>query len=424
MLRLKIGERLRQIRIHRELTQADLVDGICSMTYISRIENGKIKPSISFLRKVASRLEVELSFLLDSDNDKSDDDIERIFLDYQTEKNLDQQDLSLLRLTALENHSSATLAKIYYMLISYFTNRDIELADLYVAQAGKLISNTISPPVDEALISYFESLSHYHYVKQNYSEAYFFVNIVSRILPADCPGVRRAKNHYNLSLIRQHIDEDLELARFHSKEALAIFKEIDDSRGITASLVNLAVQSHRNGLYEDSLAYLDELASLTESNPSNHYNSILNYNYGRVYQHLKQYDKAYTYFNASIDNNIQAGKEQGSIHALKCLIEMNIELKSWDEVHNHLTRAFNLTESYHLPYPYIELLHYKAKLFKVRADEPAYEKEMQNAVNLAQEGTYSLLIRRLSGELADHYNDLRAYKMAAKYYKIALEHVQ
>jgi transcriptional regulator with XRE-family HTH domain len=419
---LKVGEKLRQIRIHRGLTQADLVEDICSITYISRIENGKIKPSTSFLKKVAARLEVDLSLLIDSHTHKNDDEIERIFLEFQATKTLVKQDLSLLRLTALENHSPSTLAKIYYMLISYFIYSDINVAGSYVEQAGKLISNTISLPIEEEFISYFESLSHYHFVKQNYSEAYFFTDIVSRILPADCPSLRRAKNHYNLSLIRQHIDENLELARFHSQEALSIFKEIENSRGITGCLVNLAIQSHRNGLYEDSLTYLDELALITESDPSSVYYSILNYNYGRVYQHLKQYDKAFTYFNKSIDNDIQSGKEKETIHALKCLIEINIELKNWDEVHSYLYRAFNLTDTYHLPYPYIELLHYKAKLFKVRADEPAYEKEMQNAVQLAQEGTYSLLIKRLSGELADHYNDLRAYKMAAKYYKIALDH--
>ncbi|EOP64459.1 hypothetical protein IIQ_03663 [Bacillus cereus VD118] len=56
---MNIGERIRQIRIHKEFTQGELVSEICSITYLSRIENGQIKPSVSFLEKVAKKMEVD-----------------------------------------------------------------------------------------------------------------------------------------------------------------------------------------------------------------------------------------------------------------------------------------------------------------------------------------------------------------------------
>ncbi|PEE37161.1 hypothetical protein COL91_20105 [Bacillus pseudomycoides] len=34
---MQIGERIRQIRIHKGLTQGELVSGICSVAYLSRI---------------------------------------------------------------------------------------------------------------------------------------------------------------------------------------------------------------------------------------------------------------------------------------------------------------------------------------------------------------------------------------------------
>ena len=51
-----VGERIRQLRIHKQLTQKELTEGICSITYLSRIENGQINPSAEFLRKVSKRL--------------------------------------------------------------------------------------------------------------------------------------------------------------------------------------------------------------------------------------------------------------------------------------------------------------------------------------------------------------------------------
>ena len=107
---------------------------------------------------------------------------------------------------------------------------------------------------------------------------------------------------------------------------------------------------------------------------------------------------------------------------MKSLIEISIELKNWDDVRLYLEKAFTITEKHHSPYTYVELLQYKARTFKVRSDYPAYEKELQQAVQLSQEANHSLLVKRISIELGNHYNNVRAYKMAAKYYKIALDY--
>jgi HTH-type transcriptional regulator, quorum sensing regulator NprR len=233
--------------------------------------------------------------------------------------------------------------------------------------------------------------------------------------------LRLGKNYFNLSLIRQKIDEDLELARIYSRKALDIFKEFDFLDGICSSLANLSIQSHRNGFYQDSLQYLEELSTLSNRTGLSHYKPIIEYNYGRVYQLLGKYDRAIEYYLASIKTDTKLEKKKETIHALKGLIEINIELKNWNDVRFYLESALTLTEEYHSPYSHAELLRLKAQTFKIRFDFPAYEKELQQAVRLSQEANHSLLVKRISTELANHYNDVKAYKMAARYYKIALE---
>ncbi|MCU4788208.1 helix-turn-helix domain-containing protein, partial [Bacillus cereus] len=56
---MEIGERIRHVRMQKGLTQGELVSGICSITYLSRIESGKITPSSSFIQKVSKKLEVK-----------------------------------------------------------------------------------------------------------------------------------------------------------------------------------------------------------------------------------------------------------------------------------------------------------------------------------------------------------------------------
>ena len=62
-----IGERIRQLRLHKKLTQGELVDGICSITYLSRVENNQIKPSYNCLSKIAYRLGVALTIVQKDD---------------------------------------------------------------------------------------------------------------------------------------------------------------------------------------------------------------------------------------------------------------------------------------------------------------------------------------------------------------------
>ena len=421
---MEVGERIRQIRIYKGLTQAELGDGICSITYISKVESGKTKPSNSFLSKIAERLTIDFDNLLNANTEKTEPQIHQIYTLFNDSSSISDQNLSFLQLNTLESHSASTLAKIYHVLIAFYTKEDVKQADLFVEQALNLLPDigSISTPLDLEYTHYFESLSHYYYLKQNYTKSFECANFINKTLSLEPANLRLGKNYFNLSLLRQKTDEDLELARVYSRKALDIFKKLDFIDGVCSSLASLAIQSHRNGLYQDALNYLDELSVLSNEKGITYYKPILEYNYGRVYQLMGQFDKAIKYYFNSIEIDTELGKEKETIHALKSLIEISIELKNWDDVRLYLEKAFTITEKHHSPYTYVELLQYKARTFKVRSDYPAYERELQQAVQLSQEANHSLLAKRISIELGDHYNNVRAYKMAAKYYKIALEY--
>jgi HTH-type transcriptional regulator, quorum sensing regulator NprR len=62
-----LGQRIRQMRTRRGLTQQDLAGEDYSKSYISAIEQGKTRPSLEALQRIASRLEVPAGTLLDPD---------------------------------------------------------------------------------------------------------------------------------------------------------------------------------------------------------------------------------------------------------------------------------------------------------------------------------------------------------------------
>lgn len=62
-----LGQRIRQLRTRRGFTQQDLAGDDYSKSYISAIEQGKTRPSLEALQRLASRLEIPAGNLLDPD---------------------------------------------------------------------------------------------------------------------------------------------------------------------------------------------------------------------------------------------------------------------------------------------------------------------------------------------------------------------
>ncbi len=63
-----LGERLRMARYAARLTQQELAGASFSKSYLSAVERGKMMPSLSALRLLASRLGVSLAYLLGEEN--------------------------------------------------------------------------------------------------------------------------------------------------------------------------------------------------------------------------------------------------------------------------------------------------------------------------------------------------------------------
>src|SRR5258707_15327665 len=61
----RVGKNIREVRTKLGLTQAQLAAPEFSISYISAIERGKIRPSLKALSILAKRLDVPLTFLLE-----------------------------------------------------------------------------------------------------------------------------------------------------------------------------------------------------------------------------------------------------------------------------------------------------------------------------------------------------------------------
>lgn len=64
----RLGQRLRRARLSRNLTQSEVAQRQFSVSYISAVERGQIRPSLGALERLADRLQVPLSDLMREDD--------------------------------------------------------------------------------------------------------------------------------------------------------------------------------------------------------------------------------------------------------------------------------------------------------------------------------------------------------------------
>lgn len=66
---VRLGQRLRKARLARNFTQSEVAQQKFSVSYISAVERGQIRPSLGALEKLADRLHIPLAELLRDDTD-------------------------------------------------------------------------------------------------------------------------------------------------------------------------------------------------------------------------------------------------------------------------------------------------------------------------------------------------------------------
>ncbi|CAM4166197.1 hypothetical protein BAAL111456_18950 [Bacillus albus] len=154
---MEIGERIRHVRMHKGLSQRELVSEICSITYLSRIESGKIKPSSSFIKKVSKKLDVDSYYLINGNYEEIKITIFKICNKYKKDKSITEADLSLLELYVREVDSIPLLLKGYGVLIYYHARqKNMLYVKSLIDQASLMIPSQVETQDLEDYIYYLK----------------------------------------------------------------------------------------------------------------------------------------------------------------------------------------------------------------------------------------------------------------------------
>ncbi|WP_341357084.1 helix-turn-helix transcriptional regulator [Rossellomorea sp. y25] len=414
-----LAERIRQLRIHKGMNQSELVEGICSITYLSRIENGKIKPSKAFLHKISEKLDVAIEYLTDNDITNFEATIQETIDHYKVTNHMSEREISFLEIHSMEMHPVPVLLQIHGVLLHYYVRiNSMKNTDRIYTNSLKLLPDRVHEYYPEDSMFYYIACGNYFYQKQNFHKADDYYSEADRLMEDD-ESIQRAHLYYNLGLVKQRLNKKQDISRHYTLKAYKLYKRFENTTNIISVLITLGVQYHLDQMFEEAKDCLSKAKSLVDEYHDNTFEGMIEYNYGRVYQGMKEFDQAIVHFKKSL--TIHKGNDKERIYSLRGLVEVYSELKEWNLANTYLNEAIEIVETLDLRYLYVDIHALVAELYKVRRDDYNYEKEMQQLIHFSLDHQQFLLAKKHAVTLGDHYYNVNAYKMAAKYYQIALK---
>ncbi|TCP70268.1 helix-turn-helix domain-containing protein [Baia soyae] len=418
-----VGDRIRQLRLHKGMTQGELVGGITSVAYLSRVENGNTKPSQNFISSVAPKLGVKVEDLMERRADDVEQRVGEIYRQFQQKKNIIEEDLSFLRLNATDLYPTSVHLKVYTILTYYYSKLNVDLEEAYriYELSQRFISEQVESGLEEEFFYYYRACGAMFFNKQNYMKASHYDDLREELLGYVTNRKEVANFYLDRSVTKQEILTDQTVSLFYAQKAYDLYLEINDQEQIAGVLITMGIQYHMNQQLDKSVESLTKAKDMVDPNNS-YFLGIIEFHLGRVHVAQRNNEVAIEYYLRSLQYYEQLDVADKRIHTYKRLVEVYIKLKEWEKVEYYLNEGLSEVDPEQSPSLYIDLSSIKAGTYLLRQDEARYEKEMQRIIILGIESQQFILVTKLAKQIASYYYERRAYKKSANYFMMATEY--
>jgi tetratricopeptide (TPR) repeat protein len=173
---LSIGEKIKRSRIYKGLTLKDVCGGKVSVSKMSCIENGKVKPDDWIIEFVAKKLSIDVSYLKQDVHEQIGNNINEI----KNNKNSEDYESKIeYNLGFAENYKYYDLAfKLMHLIFSYYLQQNkFEKLQITTSKYYDLCQKS---GTDEDLCTYYMDTGRYCFGTKEYAEAAGYYNSVRK----------------------------------------------------------------------------------------------------------------------------------------------------------------------------------------------------------------------------------------------------
>ncbi len=401
------GEKIYYHRIKKSITQGELCKGICSVSYLSKIENNKIEANLEIIELLFNRLgityddkqpsRVELKKKLNSWYRKIKE------RKYEEAKRL-KEEISY-EITRIEDPTILCLFNIFTARF-YILNKDLQKAEEYLLKVEKM-DKFFSDELSYYQNSFWGLLD---YLKGNLEEALRLYQKAEKYsIPAK---IVEPEFVYQLSIIYSRLGKNFKSILSAHRALTEFDNNANYERSVDCHIL-IGISYYQIGDYDIAKDYLSKALNATNYLPDSiQVNSIIYYNMALVYSREKDHDNALKMLWKSIDYDNDIDLQRSYLLAKEYYGLGNVkESERW--LLKGLADANNKPSTYFFK---IKMLEMK---MKNRENSNEYLLLMKEAKEFFEEKRDQINLHMCYEKLGNYYAKRFSYKDACECYLMA-----
>ncbi len=294
---MQLGKLIKYHRTRQGITQKELANGICSISYLSKIENGSITPNNDVIKLITSRLNISIQ----KDNDNNDEIKEKIFYWYRLIKERDKEkakqkwkELENIYYTTSNLEAKQLLAVMKFIYEITFNNIN-QVKETYekVKEAKSLFDN-------ETLYYFYKFESLYFYYLNDLNAALVSLKQCEKIY--DKIDLIDYDLYYNLSFFYKKTYQ-MQKSNYYAYTLLTLAQKNINIKFIINANMILAANYIRLGEYNSAEEILLKLKENVERN-NVQITALIHHNLGYIYYQWNNLDKALNHLETALEYHI------------------------------------------------------------------------------------------------------------------------
>src|SRR3989442_896936 len=346
---LRLGERLRQLRVAAGLTQSDLAGERFSKEYVSQIERGKTRPTRETIEWLAGKLGVDASFL---EKGVSADERSRVEAMLARAEALTNAHLYDEAIEELDNSHTAVLAtgapELEYRALSAGAWARMERGEVRPAlkrleRCRAIAEGPGFSDVDRANVLFRMGVCRYHLSSIASAVAIFSEALaLAEASQLPCDLLRSEILGWRSRCYRRQ--RDLEAAREDVERALELAKALDDHRTMANVYFQASLLAERMGHWVLARSYAERAKAYYEQlNDERNVGRLLN-NLGGLNFQLGKPDKAVEDLKSAYRVLLDKGSEAEAANVVSSLAHVHLMTGQVETAEEEARHALDLLE--------------------------------------------------------------------------------
>ena len=298
-----IGHLIRRERLNIKMKQTYLAKGICSPSYLSKIENNEIVPSKEILELISIKLNIDFSGMnqLEESQDKSRNELKEIYKEVTVNRNLQYAKETLIKLfndrftyINKENYYAYNLLVLRLLLARKDNN---EMVDSYLQPLLK--DQEKMSTYQNYLLKKIQGIHSYHL--KNFSQSlFYFEEAISFSNKTSLADWENADFNYMYSLTNLAENNNINAIDYSNLALQHYLESFQFKRAIECFLIQ-GIAFKKSNKFKEALAVYQKANEISDKFKSTYYKALIAQNLGSLYASLEDFDTSLKFYMQSFE---------------------------------------------------------------------------------------------------------------------------